>query len=855
MSSIVSADNTHKLPVHYTLSFKFAVALTLLVTTLLITSASIVTYTHIGQLSVDIDYHATIFAQLTTPALGELYQKYSPNEAYKFRSNVDSYISKAPDIEQVVLVDNNGNILFDSKDSTLDKAFKSSQGTGIVLNDETRQLLSRNDLAKFATRNSAGEQILIIVMPYFDPNGKAFSLRYLVSYQSLRSEIINSIVQMGLITLVGILLSIGVAILFARRITRPLAQLTIGTYQISQGNYNQKLDVQTGDELEDMARNFNLMAEKLKTNISQLQDSQIKLQDSNLRLEQTNIRLVASNRQLEDSREQLQHSNNQLEKSNKDLADANLKLESANTQLATTNQQLAVANEELKQLDRMKSEFLQTLSHELRTPLSAIKGYNEYLLEQLVGPINAGQEKALKTIHRNIERLTTYINALLDFSRIESGAIPVSIQPFSIKHSIEQVLLGYRTQLEKKSLDLTLDIAANLPLVSGDRDRIGQVIEHLLSNAVKFTRDDGKIKITVQPITDRDKPWVEIAITDTGIGIPQAKIGKIFDKFYQGDSSTTRNYGGMGLGLALVKNILDSHHTTIKVVSQEDLGTTFSFTLPVAVKAEKIDSHPSLAVVEHKKTYLIALIDDEPDINDMLKISLIKEGYNVIDASTGEEGLSLARHHHPDLIILDVRLPDINGFEVLKELKQQPDTANIPVIIMSVLNDPKQSIAQGAVEHLLKPVDFKQLKAKINRYLRLKLISKPTIMVVDDEVDVRQMICDRLILEGYNTLSIADGPSALQLLEDPDYQPALILLDVMMPGQSGWDVISALKANPATTEIPVILVSAKAAEEDIKRGYELGAHDYITKPFEIKDLLAEVKHIIQGQSLNNSNNS
>lgn len=867
MSSVVKVNKSQRLPFLSTLRFKFAVALTFLVTTLLIASAALVTYTRINELDRDIAQHADTFSQLTYAPIGEMYQRFSSGEAYKFRDEVLSLIRKGADVQQIMLIDPQGNVLFDSADQTM--AFKSPQGTGMQVTGETLAALRKFEVTKQRVKNKEDVTVLELINPYFDNTGRVpFFVRYVISFESLRREIRSSIIATSLITFAAIGISILIAMISASRITKPISLLAQSAAEVAQGNYNMRVEIHTHDELQDLAHNFSYMAEQLKINISKLEDSKAKLQDSNLRLEQSNVRLANTNKQLETSKEQLQDANLRLEKSNKQLEvtnrelqgskrqlqDANTQLEFSNTQLAETNIQLERANEELKELDRLKSEFLQTISHELRTPLSAIKGYNEYLLEQMVGPLSSGQERALRIIQRNIERLTTYINALLDFSRMESGTIPISIQSFNILTIIEQTILTYKSQIDKNLLVVVTDIEDNLPFVAADRDRISQVIDNLLSNAIKFTPEEGDITIKARTVFNKNHKQVEISISDTGVGISQKSLDKIFDRFYQADSSTTRKYGGIGLGLSLVKTILDSHKTTISVESEEQVGTTFSFLLDAAdmEKIEPLETDTLLALVENKKSYLIELIDDEPDINDLLKISLIKEGYNVIDAATGEEGLQLARVHRPDLIILDVRLPDINGFEVLRRLKQEFYTRTIPVMIMSILNDPNESMGNGAVDHLTKPVDFKHLKSKINLYLHQSPAmhdNRPTVMVVDDEQDVRQILCERLALEGFNTLVAADGYSVFDLLKKERSRPSLILLDVMMPGQSGWEVMAALKADPATAQIPIILVSAKSAEEDIRRGYELGAHDYIVKPFEIKDLLLEVKNVVREQQI------
>ncbi|MEW6730436.1 MAG: response regulator [Acidobacteriota bacterium] len=808
MSSIVKVDKSQGLPVQHTLRFKFAITITLLVATLLVVNAAILTFSRANELEIQIEQSGMNFAQLTPTTLGQAYQKYGPTEVYKFRADVESLIHRNSHIEQITLLDPQGHLLFDSADPSFDSAFKSPQGTGVRMPIEILEAINNvahlpnlDNLPKRKTKNQKHEPVLEIIAPYIDASGTVpLELRYIISLRSLRNQTFSAALQTGGLTLISLLLSIAVAVLFARRITKPLHKLTLGTSAIATGDFDHKLNIHTNDELQDLARNFNFMAEKLKDNITKLEDSKLRLSESNVRLEQSNARL-------------------------------------------------AQANEELKEIDRLKSEFLQTMSHELRTPLSAIKGYNEYLLEQTVGQINASQERALRTIQRNIDRLTTYINALLDFSRMEADAIPINIRPFHLPLILEQVIASYRSQIEKKRLKLVRELEDNLPAVMGDCDRIAQVFDNLISNAIKFTSEDGKIMISAR-CTDKGKKFVEITVTDTGIGIAEQHLDKIFDRFYQVDSSTTRKYGGIGIGLSLVKSIIDAHKTSITVRSQQRFGTAFSFMLEQAEESELIETDAQLAVIAHKKSYLIELIDSEPDINEVVKIFLVKDGYNVIDAVTGEEGFLIACKNRPDLIILGDRLPDINSHKMLARLKQDTHTQTIPVIILSAAKNDVESALPDAADQLAKPVDFNQLKVKIHQYLQQGNTTndRPTVMIVDDEPDAVQLLRDGLSREGFNTLAAFNGHGAFNLLKREGPRPVLILLDIIMPELSGWDVLTTLKADPTTAPIPVILVSAKGGEEDIKRGYELGARDYFIKPVEIKNLLTEIKNVIQEQN-------
>ncbi|MCS6885202.1 MAG: ATP-binding protein [Acidobacteriota bacterium] len=648
------------------LRFKFAIVVMALTTSVLFGNAALLTYSRISDLKQQIQQSAVNFALLTPAAIVASYQKYSNAEASKFREDVASLMRRDKNVDRIVLFDAQGQKLFDSGDESLDKNFKLQPKQA----SEMKQLSAELTLRE--TKDHSGETAIEITSPYFDSTGNlVYTINYLVSLRVLRQQTRQAIGQTLSFTLISVLLSVVFATLFASKITHPLKMLKEGAFEIARGQFEHKLRIETGDELEELAQNFNRMAEKLKQNISDLEDSRAKILESNLKLEQTNSRLAKTNKMLEE------------------------------------------ANENLKELDKMKNEFLQTLSHEVRTPLAAIKGYTEYLQEGTLGPINATQARALEVMQRNVDRLAGYLNTLLDFTSLESGELPITNAPFNIRTVIEQSLLPYKPEMEKKSLELDLQIGIDVSYCIGDRDRILQVLDNLLSNAVKFTPAKGKITVSAKVV---EGSKVEIAVSDTGIGISENDLPKIFDRFYQADASTTRKYGGIGIGLSFVKKILDAHKTTIHVESKLGKGTTFRFLLEAPQKSKTAEF--KLLPVDRKKYFLIQLIDDEPEINDMLKLSLVKEGYNVIDATTGEEGLEIAKRHLPDIIFLDVRLPDIDGFEVLKRLKENSQTKAIPVIIMSILRDKAKSLEQGAVDHLVKPIDIKQLKSKLNRCLQ-----------------------------------------------------------------------------------------------------------------------------------------
>jgi signal transduction histidine kinase len=370
-----------------------------------------------------------------------------------------------------------------------------------------------------------------VVVPYFSEAGEhSLSLAYRVSFASLDPALRRRYMTTLWLMIVSVLAALLVAAVLASRITRPIQELTRGALEIGEGSFDRRLDVGGDDEIRILADTLNQMAARLKENIEKLEES---------------------------------------------------------------NKRLAGMNEELKELDRMKSDLLANVSHELRTPLTAIKGYTDYILEGKLGPIGERQEKGLIVVQRNLERLSRSINALLDFSTMDVGRLSLNLQPFALPLLVEQIHQTLRSELERKRLRFEAALAPGLPSVIADRERLAQVLENLVINAIKFTPADGRIKVSATREERQGKGVVEVGVSDTGIGIPEDQLGRIFNRFHQVDGSSTRRYGGVGLGLAIVRSILDAHGANIKVESGLGSGTSFRFWLPISTRDEaQPPSHP-----------------------------------------------------------------------------------------------------------------------------------------------------------------------------------------------------------------------------------------------------------------------
>lgn len=369
-------------------------------------------------------------------------------------------------------------------------------------------------------------------------------------------------------------------------------------------------------------------------------------------------------------------------------------------------ERLETANRELATLDRMKTDLLANVSHELRTPLAAIRGYVEFIQEGQLGPTTEAQRKGLEVCLRNSERLTKTINMLLDFSRMELGRVPIRPAPFQIGRLIAQVVAGIESDARKRRIRLRTVVERNLNPVDGDRDKLTQVLENLITNALKFTPDGGEVEVGAKPSADGGR--IEVWVADTGIGIPPEERARVFDKFYQTDASATRKFGGIGLGLAIVKSILDAHGAEIVVDGRPGSGSIFRFSLPVAAARTESGVFHGLLPSDGSTADLLA-IDDDPDFLAILRETLEKHGFSVRTATTAAEGLAAAREKPPLLIILDIRLPDRDGLDLLHELREDEANRNTPILVASVVDERLEGLRLGAVEYLVKPIDRARL--------------------------------------------------------------------------------------------------------------------------------------------------
>ncbi len=493
--------------------------------------------------------------------------------------------------------------------------------------------------------------------------------------------------------------------------------------------------------------------------------------------------------------------------------------------------------------DRAKSEFVSTVSHELRTPMTSIKGYTDLLYAGAVGQINEEQRRFLNIIKSNADRLTALINDLLDISRMETGRVKLDLKPLPVADVVREVTDSLRGQAEEKGLTLVLDIPPDLPDVRADRNRIIQVLTNLISNAYHYTPEGGRVTVSLCEV---EGDTLRVDVADTGIGISAEDQVRIFDRFYRAAHPLVEETGGTGLGLSIVKMFIEMHGGRIWVDSQLGQGSTFTFILPT-LKAFQPEPEETVRAVdrgrdERPSTRKILVVDDDQDIASLIRHQLERDGYEVLITPLGTEVVSLAQREQPDLITLDILLPDRDGFDVLRELKSNVHTSDIPVIVVSVVQDEESGYQLGAVDYVTKPIDRERLLES----MRAVLSRKGRVLIVEDDPDTAGLLRRTLARNGFVAEVATGGYEAMSAVRRR--RPDLILLDLKLPGMDGYETLERLGRDESTDGIPIIAVSAHATDEAVEREMllRMGAAAFLPKPFDLDELLENVERVLNG---------
>ena len=479
---------------------------------------------------------------------------------------------------------------------------------------------------------------------------------------------------------------------------------------------------------------------------------------------------------------------------------------------------------------RHKSEFLASMSHELRTPLNAIIGFSEVLLERMFGELNERQDDYLRDIWSSGKHLLELLNDILDLSKIEAGQMVLNRSEFAVRESLEHCLSMVRERALNQRILLNLEVDPQVGLLDADRLRFRQVVLNLLSNAVKFTPDGGRVDVRAS-LRDQD---LVVEVVDTGPGVTAEDRQRIFDAFQQG-ARLPRQTEGTGLGLTLSKRILELHGGRIWVDSEAGQGSTFGFALPAGSGELALASVPQAGQASGLPTAVtpspgptVVVVEDDRRSFDLLRVYLEAAGARVISARDGEEGLDTVRSLNPAGVVLDILLPGIDGWEVLARLKADPGTAAIPVIVVSMLDERGRGFALGAAEYLVKPVGKDQLMAALYRAAAMPE-RKRTVVAIDDDPLAIELVRASLEPEGWTVLGAATGQEGLALIRER--QPSAVLLDLLMPGMDGFEVVEALRADPDTKTVPVVILTSKSMTQQDKERLQ-GRITYVARKTE-----------------------
>jgi signal transduction histidine kinase/CheY-like chemotaxis protein len=481
-------------------------------------------------------------------------------------------------------------------------------------------------------------------------------------------------------------------------------------------------------------------------------------------------------------------------------------------------------NAELERASRTKSEFLANMSHELRTPLNAIIGFSELLIDEPDdGYDKETRSTYVETIHQSGQHLLALINDILDLSKVEAGRMELHPEPVSIPETIAHVLRTVDPLLARKHIILEAE-AIQAGDLTADEGKLKQVLYNLLSNAIKFTDEGGRVTVEAHRYED----FVRLTVADTGVGIAPEDQERIFDEFQQVDGGPARRFEGTGLGLALTRRLAELHGGRIWLESEPGHGSRFHVELPIQ-DAPIHEVHPELAREralplsrpsrngDGDDTPLVLVVEDDARSANLLAVYLHGGGFRSAVATDGREAIEMAQQLQPAAITLDVMLPDLEGWEVLRMLKLNELTRDIPVAIISVVDDSHLGYALGATDYFVKPVDRQALLTWLERHSRRTDLVRPPVrvLVVDDESSARDLIAGMLTPAGYDVVTAAGGREGIARARDSD--PDLILLDLMMPEVSGFDVVAALKSDSATSHIPILILTAKDVTEEDKR--------------------------------------
>jgi PAS domain S-box-containing protein len=481
-------------------------------------------------------------------------------------------------------------------------------------------------------------------------------------------------------------------------------------------------------------------------------------------------------------------------------------------------EELRRAKEAAEEASRSKSQFLANMSHELRTPLNAIIGYSELMREEAEDLELASFIRDLGKIETAGKHLLGLINGVLDIAKIEAGKMDVHAETFDVAHMMEDVAATVAPVVEKNGNHFQIVAPQNLGTMHTDLTKVRQSLFNLLGNAGKFTKD-GTVWLEADRVSEAGRDWMIFRVRDTGVGMTPEQAQRVFEAFTQADASTTRKFGGTGLGLAITREFSRMIGGDATVESEPGRGSVFTLRVPAHLPPKDVPVSENVETSEQTLEPLagqqqVLLIDDDPTVHDLVRRFLQKEGFHVVGAQTGQEGLELARKLRPSIIVLDVMMPTLDGWSVLTRLKGDAELSDIPVVMLTMVNNREMGFSLGVDDYMLKPIDRGDFVNTLRKYCTRE--ESPTVLVVEDDQATREMLRMSLEREKFTVAEAGNGVEALGQLSVQ--RPALILLDLMMPEMDGFQFTREVRAHPQWRNIPILVMTAKdITEEDRAR--------------------------------------
>ncbi|MBE0425466.1 MAG: diguanylate cyclase [Nitrospirae bacterium] len=521
-------------------------------------------------------------------------------------------------------------------------------------------------------------------------------------------------------------------------------------------------------------------------------------------------------------------------------------------------EELEKINRELEYANQLKGRFIANMSHELRTPLNSIIGFSDVLLDRTFGDLTENQERYIKNIYTSGKHLLELINNVLDIAKIEAGKYEMVYETFSVDDVLSEIINIMNPLAENKFIEIVISIGEGVSTITADRVKLKQILYNLLSNAIKFTPEGGMIKVTVakQDNLEGRYPWavsgmefISFSVHDTGVGISPEDKEMIFDEFGQVSSEFSRKYGGAGLGLALTKKLVELHGGNITVESKLGEGSTFTFLIPVTSPVETAAPEPVEAVSLNfpwmkEEAPLILVVEDDLSTAELLTLHLTQSGYKVAHAFDGHEAIEKAKTLQPFAITLDVLLPKKDGWEVLQELKSDPKTSDIPVIIHSIVDNKDLAFALGATDYLLKPLDKEALFSKLEELniAKGKKVLPLSVLIIESEDEATKNFKDIFEPHGFLIYTAPSGKRGIELATA--LRPAVILLDFSLSDMLGFDVIKEIKDNPSTKDIPIFIITERDLSVDDRMSLVGNIERIVQKhAFDTKELIGHIKEL------------